>query len=158
MSLPRSTTASCREPATLGRVQTSLCAFTGLRRGEVAGLRWADLDLDRAVLHIETQLTQLGWEVAEDTPKTEASAAPVRLDKDTVALMRAWRKAQVADQLAMAGDWIRSGRVFTHIDGSALHPAQITSRFERAEFDAQLPPIMTCGTARRRSRMPAART
>lgn len=44
----------------------------------------------------------MGWEVAEDTPKTDASPAPVRLDKDTVALIRAWRKAQVADQLAMA--------------------------------------------------------
>jgi len=118
-----------------------LFAFTGMRRGEVAGLRWADLDLDHAVAHVETQLTQLGWEVAEETPKTDASAAPVSLDKATVALLRAWRKAQMADQLAMAGDWIRSGRVFTHLDGSALHPAQITSRFERAAFDARLPPI-----------------
>ncbi len=97
--------------------------------------------LDRGVLHVETQLTQVGWEVAEGTPKTDASAAPVRLDKDTVALIRAWRKAQVADQLAVAGDWIRSGRVFTHLDRSAFHPAQISRQFERAEFDAQLPPI-----------------
>lgn len=118
-----------------------LFAVTGMRRGEMAGLRWADVDLDHAVLHIETELVQLGWEVDEDTPKTEASAAPVSLDAGSVALLRAWRKAQMADQLAMGGDWVNSGRVFTQLVGKSLHPERITRMFQRAAFDARLPPI-----------------
>jgi integrase len=118
-----------------------LFAFTGMRRGEMAGLRWPDIDLANSVLHIETELVQLGWEVDEDTPKTEASAAPVPIDKQAVALLKAWRKAQMADQAAMGPDWAKSGRVFTQLSGAALHPARITAMFEREAFDAQLPPI-----------------
>ncbi len=99
-----------------------LFAFTGMRRGEIAGLRWADVDLTSGLLHVETQLVQLGWEVDEDTPKTEASAAPVSIDKPAVAVLRAWRKAQMADQAAMGHGWVSSGRVFTQLSGAAFHP------------------------------------
>lgn len=37
-----------------------LFTFTGMRRGEVAGVRWSDVDLDRAVVHVETELVQMG--------------------------------------------------------------------------------------------------
>ncbi len=77
----------------------------------------------------------------EDDPKTDASNAPVPLGKDTVTLLRAWRKDQMADQLAIGPDWINSGRVFTQLSGAALHPAQITLAFARAAFSAGLPPI-----------------
>jgi integrase len=83
---------------------------------------------------------QLGWEVDEDTPKTEASAAPVSIDKPTVALLRAWRKAQMADQAAVGPDWVSSGRVFTQLSGAALHPGRITKMFAAAH-KAHLPPI-----------------
>jgi hypothetical protein len=46
----------------------------------------------------------MGWEVGEDTPKTEASKAPVPIGNDAVALLKAWRKAQMPDQAAMGPD------------------------------------------------------
>jgi integrase len=117
-----------------------LVVFTGMRRGEVAGVRWPDVDLDGALVHVETELVQVGWDVEEDTPKTEASAAPVPFDKSTVTLLRAWRKVRMADQLAVGPDWVSSGRVFTKMSGAALHPERITRMFQQA-FDAELPPI-----------------
>jgi integrase len=116
-------------------------AFGGLRRGEVAGPRWPDIDLDAGVLRVETERIQLGWEVAEDEPKSEASAAPLPLDEATVAALRAWRKAQMREQLAAGPAWVSSGRVFTREDGRALHPALITHWFRHAAFAAHLPPV-----------------
>ncbi len=47
----------------------------------------------------------------------------------------------MADQLAMGGDRVNSGRVFTQLTGESLHPERITRTFQRAAFDAHLPPI-----------------
>ena len=77
-----------------------LIAYRGLRRGEACGLRWPDTDLDAGEISILTQLVQNGWGVEEDSPKTEASDDTVTLDTGTVAVLRAWRKVQVAERLA----------------------------------------------------------
>jgi Phage integrase family len=118
-----------------------LITFRCLRRGEACGLRWADTDLDRGVISIQAQLVQIGWTVRESTPKSEASDAKVALDATTVAVLKSWRKAQVAERLAWGEAWTDSARVFTREDGRPPHPSFVTVRFQRLAFDAGLPPI-----------------
>ncbi len=118
-----------------------LIAYRGLRRGEACGLRWADTDLDAGEVAILTQLVQNGWGVEEDSPKTEASDGTVTLDRETVAVLRAWRKTQLAERLAWGEAWADTGRVFTREDGQDLHPARATVVFEHAACAAGLPPI-----------------
>ena len=93
-----------------------LIAYRGLRRGEACGLRWPDTDLDAAEIAILTQLVQNGWDVEEDSPKTEASDDTVTLDRETVAVLRAWRKAQLAERLAWGEAWGR--------DWARIHPGE----------------------------------
>ena len=90
-----------------------LIAYRGLRRSEACGLRWPDTDRDAAEIAILSQLVQNGWDVEEDSPKTEASDDTVTLDRETVAVLRAWRKAQLAERLAWGEAWAGTGRVFT---------------------------------------------
>jgi integrase len=118
-----------------------LIAFRGLRRGEACGLRWPDTDLDSGEIAILTQLVQNGWDVEEDSPKTEASDDTVTLDKGTVSVLRAWRKVQLAERHAWGEAWTDSGRVFTRENGQDLHPGRVTTLFEYAAFEAGLPPI-----------------
>ena len=82
-----------------------------------------------------------GATTEESSPKSEASDATVLLDKDTVGHLRAWRKAQAAEQLRWGGTWTDSGRVFTAEDGAGLTPARITTVFLWLAFRARLPPI-----------------
>jgi integrase len=84
---------------------------------------------------------QLGWEATASTPKTEASDATVALDKDTVVVLKAWRKAQLAERLRWGKAWTDTGHVFTAERGGPLHPDRITDIFEWAAFKAGLPPI-----------------
>ena len=56
-------------------------------------------------------------------------------------MLEAWRKTQIAEQLAHGPGWIRSGRIFTRPDGSALHPAEITKYFNQLVANLGLPPI-----------------
>lgn len=80
-----------------------LAAMTGLRRGELAGLRWADLDLDVGVLHVRQQRVQIGYEVVEGPPKSKTGERSVQLDPSTVDVLRGHALAQEAERV-LAGD------------------------------------------------------
>lgn len=116
-------------------------AGTGMRRGEVCGLHWTDVDLDAAELHVGTERVQVGWEVEQLTPKSEAGWRTITLDAGLVKLLRAWRKQQLEDRLAWGEDWIENGLVFTRENGAPLHPDTVTDTFERLAFAAGLPPV-----------------
>jgi integrase len=62
-----------------------LVALRGLRRGEAAGLRWSDLDLDAGTLTVTGQLQQLGGRLIAGPPKTDAGSRVIALDKTTIA-------------------------------------------------------------------------
>jgi len=72
----------------------ALTFATGLRRGEVLGLRWGDVDLDGARLHVRGQLVQYrDASVAWVPTKTEAGERSISLAADAVALLRSLRVA-----------------------------------------------------------------
>src|SRR5438128_1416996 len=66
-----------------------LVALRGLRRGEAAGPRWSDIDLDHGQLEIIRQRTTAGHQVIECAPKSAASARTLALGKHTVRILRA---------------------------------------------------------------------
>jgi hypothetical protein len=63
-----------------------LAALRGLRRSELAGLRWADLDLNHRQLMIVRARTTAGYQVFEGSPKSAASMRTIALDWHTVAV------------------------------------------------------------------------
>ncbi|GAB3849466.1 tyrosine-type recombinase/integrase [Micromonospora andamanensis] len=118
-----------------------LIAYRGPRRGEACGSRWVDLNKRAHTLKITEQLVQLGWKVESGSPKSEAGGRDLTLDEITLKVIDAWRKRQIAERLAWGGAWINSGRIFTHQDGSALHPADVTKHFNELVAASGLPPI-----------------
>lgn len=112
----------------------ALVAYCGLRRGEVLGLTWAEMDLDQGVAYIR----ETG---GGDDPKSEAGVRAVPLPAEVVTALRAWRKRQAAERLAWGPDWPDTGLVFTREDGTPV-PAQWASvRFETLAYRAGLPPV-----------------
>ncbi len=73
-----------------------LVALRGLRRGEAAGLRWSDLDLDARTLTVTGQLQQLGGRLIAGPPKSDAGRRAIALDKTTIAALRVHRAGQQA--------------------------------------------------------------
>jgi integrase len=118
-----------------------LVSRTGMRRGEACGLRWIDLDLDSATMTVAQQIVQLGWETATGAPKTNAGERTVALDQRTVKLLRQQRQTQDHHRQTAGKAWIETGLVFTHPDGTPLHPAQVTKQFQHLTEEADLPPI-----------------
>ncbi len=118
-----------------------LIAFRGLRRGEACGLRRADIDLDTAITTVRWQITQLGWETSQGSPKSEAGERQVALDARTVEVLRAHRRRQDQERDAAGDRWACSGFEFSTETGEPLHPASVTATFEQLAYHAGLPPI-----------------
>jgi integrase len=121
-----------------------LAALRGLRRGELCGLRWAAVDLDRGLLFVERQRTTAGYTVVEGEPKTAAGRRAVALDKHTVAILRAHRSRQLAHRDKRHGNnqvCVDSGYVFTRKDGEPINPSYATTRFRILTNRAGLPPV-----------------
>jgi integrase len=104
-----------------------LVIFRGLRRAEVAGLPWSEIDLDNGTVTIRE--TRPDDDLDPDDPKSEHGYRTIPLDAVTLAVLRAWRKQQAAERLALGPGWPDTGLVFTHADGSPLRPEWISRRF-----------------------------
>ncbi|WP_051812152.1 tyrosine-type recombinase/integrase [Kitasatospora sp. MBT63] len=120
-----------------------LIIFRGLRRGEATALTWDDIDLKRGIVHVSHQLVSINYEVHEDTPKAD-SEGDVRLDQETVRLLKLWRKTQRAErkEWEQQGAWVDAGgRIFTQENGEGYHPQQLSDRWERLVDLSGLPPV-----------------
>jgi integrase len=112
-----------------------LAAFTGLRRSELLGLRWCDLDLEHGELHVVQTVVQVGWQAEFGLPKTERSRRLVALDRQTVNVLREHRR-QVEAAVGGSGKVDKDALVFAAPDGAPIHPALFGYRFQRLIKDA----------------------
>ena len=113
-----------------------VAVFCGLRRDEVIGLPWSDVDLDEQEPVIMVRRTGGG-----DGPKSERGTRYVPVPPPAVRALRAWRRRQAADRLAWGEAWADNGLVFTRPDGSPVPGQWVSVRFELLAFRAGLPPV-----------------
>ncbi|MDP9038409.1 MAG: site-specific integrase [Acidobacteriota bacterium] len=92
----RSILAELSEPA---RTVTMLAAITGMRRGELFGLKWEDLDFERGTIRIVRSLV----DQVEGLPKTETSRKPLPMSNDLAAALTSWREKT---DYAKNSDWV----------------------------------------------------
>jgi len=118
-----------------------LIALRGLRRGEAAGLRWCDIDLDGKTAVISQQLQQYDGRLAICPPKTPHSTRVIALDHTTVAALRAHRDRQRAEAGAYGPGYRASGFVFTNLNGDPMAPDRLTRMFKKLAAEAGLPPV-----------------
>jgi len=117
-----------------------LTAATGMRRGEVLGLRWDHVHLDTGRIEVTQAITAVGYRLEFSQLKTRTSRRNITLDAATVAMLAEWRRRQ-ADQLAAAGVGNAEALVFTGSDGRPLHPHAASQAFGRAQRRLDVPVI-----------------
>lgn len=119
-----------------------LAAFSGMRRGELLGLRWRDVDLDAAVLSVQRQLLRNGPAVGFSEPKTRAGRRSISLDFATVEALRSHREGQDGVKLAMGSRYRGEfDLVFGAVDGRPRDPDAVTHQFIRRAVREGLPRI-----------------
>ncbi len=119
-----------------------LAAWTGMRRGEVCGLTWRDVDLEAGTITVQrARVTVKSADVRESKPKTAKGRRQVELDEETRAALHAWQDRQKAEREEWPGEWPAHHLVFTLQDGSALHPDFLSRAFRAHVKRAELPTV-----------------
>ena len=94
-------------------------ATTGLRRSELLGLRWADIDLEAGTLAVRQVISLDKYTPFISEPKTSKSRRVVALDQGTVAALRSHRIRQLEERVAAGPAWQTTDLVFAKLDGPA---------------------------------------
>ncbi len=119
-----------------------LATTAGLRRGEICGLRWDDVDLERGVLAVRNSLD---WEHGKLTirpVKTSTSMRPVKLSEDALEAVRKKRHAQELHRLAIGpGLYHDQGFVWAWEDGRPHDPDYLYKQFRKALQNLNLPAV-----------------
>jgi integrase len=118
-----------------------LMLLRGLRRGEVLGLTWADVDQIGRRLRVRQQVTALGGSVQLGPPKSRSSYRRVSLDQDTTNRLVVHRVAQAQRFFAAARAISPRVLVFCETDGQPLNPSTISRRFVHLVAALGLPVI-----------------
>jgi integrase len=113
-----------------------LAATTGMRRSELLGLRWGDIDLDAGRLSISRALVSVGYVLHDSPGKTRTSRRAVDLDPVTVEVLRAWRirRGDESDSAVGVDDF-----VFASPNGEPIHPDNFSKSCERIVASAGVP-------------------
>lgn len=112
---------------------------TGLRRGEVVGLRWQDVDLDAASLAVRHSLEETEKGLAFKQPKTIKGRRVISLLSLTVDELWRCKGEQAQNKLTMGPGYKDAGLVVAMPDGSMMRPRYITLAFHRLAVKLKLP-------------------
>lgn len=118
-----------------------LLALYGLRRGEIAGLRWEHVDLDARTLSIVSTRLSVGGKVVTDDPKSAKGRRVLPMTGALVDALRGARRQQATERLKMGAAYEDSGLVVVDEVGRALHPETLSARFDAASAHVGLPRI-----------------
>ncbi|WP_338773020.1 tyrosine-type recombinase/integrase [Nocardia vulneris] len=112
-----------------------IVALYGVRRGEAVGLRWADINWDRNILHIRQQLVAVRGTLFQSPLKTKRSKRDLPLLTPVRDALDCYRKKYAATRTNPPDDW---DVVFRNDDGKAMRPQSLTNFFERRAAKAGL--------------------
>jgi integrase len=117
-------------------------ALTGCRRGEVLGLRWADVDLDSGVVTIHQTVIRDGKNgIGISTPKSSHSSQPFTLEPGLVDMLKKHRVEQSQRRMALGAAWVDNDLIFDRGDGRWHDPDVMSQRFNALLDGLDVPTI-----------------
>ena len=114
-----------------------LLIVSGMRRGEMCGLKWSDVDMLGGTITISETRLNVDGRIISESPKTRQSRRTVSLDSGTIGELAKFHNLQ-DDAKIRLGSW-HSDYVLTDLDGQPVNPERVSRLFKRACANAGLP-------------------
>ena len=112
---------------------------TGIRRGQICGLKWTDIDLDAGEITVhDNRVVVKGHARDKEGGKTTNADQTISIDRATLAALRSWHAVQSHEREFFGDDYHPGDYVFTFEDGRPPHPDTIRQRFDRLAAAAGL--------------------
>jgi integrase len=124
------------------QVMIRLFLLSGVRRGELCGLEWKDIDFKNNMITVcrtSQYLPDMG--IFTKGTKTDSSVRTIKLPDQAFELLKEHRKWQRKKRIAMGDRWVDSDRIFAQDDGTPVHPDSITGWFHDFISRTDLPQI-----------------
>ena len=118
-----------------------MALYTGMRLGELLGLRWCDVDLDTASLSVVQALYKRSGVCKMVEPKSSGSRRRIALSPSLALTLRQYRVDQQVQRILIGEPMADSDLVFSHPDGKPLDPGVVSHTFAKVLRKAGLPHI-----------------
>ena len=106
--------------------------YTGARRGEIAGLKWEDVDFEKRTMYIRRSVVKLvGQEVEIKLPKTVSSIRQMAIPQALCDILQELKKEQDRKKALLGEEWHEEGFLFTDWCGHVMHPHTPTKQFDK---------------------------
>jgi integrase len=112
------------------KVMIKLILFTGLRRGEVCGLEWEDIDFNDKSLRVSRSSEYIGKKITRDKdPKTQAGRRMMILNESAVNMLAEYKSWHDGMKKSLVDKWEEHNKLFTKWNGEPIHPDTLTAWF-----------------------------
>lgn len=109
--------------------------YTGLRRGEVSGLKWKDIDFEEQTLTVERIIIMKKKSYEIGTPKTQSSYRTIGIGNDLISVLKTHRKRQLENKLFYGQHYTESDYICTKENGQLVTPWSIKWHVEKTRKD-----------------------
>ena len=124
----------------------TLLLYSGMRRGELCGLEWSNIDFEKGIVNINKTSQYLKDKgIFDDKTKTYSSVRVTKIPPEAIDIIRMYRREQIELRLKLGDRWVESNKVFTQWDGRPIYPGSITQWFRKFIKRYDLPPITLHG-------------
>jgi integrase len=106
-----------------------LAISTGMRRGEILGLRWQDIDLVSGLVSVRRSLQETKAGVSFKEPKSRRSRRPITLPSLAIEMLKAHQESQLKTKLALGSEYQHNDLICCRDDGSVWPPSAFTSAY-----------------------------
>ena len=122
-------------------IVVKLAGYYGLRREEICGLMWQDIDFQKNVFEIRRSMTMAGGQLLIDEPKTNASYRKEAMNDDVKELLHSLHTKQEENKRMLKDDYMDTGFVLCWEDGKPYRPNYISELFAKFLSDNNLKKI-----------------
>ncbi|MBI3651005.1 MAG: site-specific integrase [Acidobacteria bacterium] len=113
--------------------------YLGLRRGELLGLRWQDIDFESKILRVSGSLQELDGKLTLTETKTETSRRSLPIPDMVLAKLKAHRSKQLEKKLKRGSLWQETGLAFVTGYGTPISPRNLVRDFHAALEAVEIP-------------------
>lgn len=114
------------------RTMIMLLVYTGIRRGELCGLEWKDIDFEESVMHISRSSQYIGNKtIITKEPKTRSGIRHFAMSETLCRILKEYRRWQMEQRIKAGTDWQNTDRLFTQWNGLPIYPDTVTDWFAK---------------------------
>jgi integrase len=118
-----------------------LAVTTGMRQGELLGLKWSDVDMSRRRISVQRQIQRLKTGLEFSEPKSAAGRRMITLGASSIEKLRVHLKTQVGERQSAGDFWEENDLLFPSTKGTPMDPSNLYHDFKRVIKNAGLPDI-----------------